>query len=253
MADALVTLLNRAGYQPVFLPRTGLTPPELYNYGKETGKARLIRRGPLADYLPEPVDFEVIRSSLPDISHAHTSSKDLSASVSFLSRCLACLGITAVPSLDLSFAGTNQLVFAFKGVWSLRVEPSALDHMLRSLDLGAIPEEYVERGFLHVAYDYAFTPSLVVQREDRRAFSAGVDGDIGQFIQLGADAKVAVEDRSTISFNVANAHVPAFAYKSGRLVHDTRWRFYPEETYRSGTEESSRPFVMRRGVVLDAE
>jgi hypothetical protein len=38
-----------------------------------------------------------------------------------------------------------------------------------------------------------------------------------------------------------------------RLVHDTRWRFYPEETYRSGAEEQSRPFVIRRGVVLDAE
>jgi hypothetical protein len=38
-----------------------------------------------------------------------------------------------------------------------------------------------------------------------------------------------------------------------RLVHDTRWRFYPEETYRSGAEEQSRPFVIRREFVLDAE
>jgi hypothetical protein len=253
VADALVTLLNRAGYQPVFLPRTGLTPPELYNYGKQTGKARLIRRGPFADYLPEPVKFDVIRSSLPDISHSRTSSKDLSASLDFLRRCLACLGITAVPSLDLSFAGTKRLVFAFKNVWSLRVEPSALDHALRDLDLGAIPQEYAERGFLHLAYDYVFTPSLAIQREDRREFAAGVDGDIGEFIQLGADAKVTVEDRSTITFDATTDDVPAFAYKSGRLMYDTRWRFYPEETYRSGTEESSRPFVVRRGVVLEIE
>ena len=44
MADQLVKLLNQYRYQPVFLPRTGLLPPELYNFVKPSLK----RRGPLA-------------------------------------------------------------------------------------------------------------------------------------------------------------------------------------------------------------
>ena len=48
-------------------------------------------------------------------------------------------------------------------------------------------------------------------------------------------------------------HVLRLREGSVALVYDTRWRFYPEETYRSGAGESSRPYVVRRGVVLEAE
>ena len=50
MADRLVKLLNAEGYVPIKLPRTGVVPPELYNYDATARK--LIRRGPLKAYLP---------------------------------------------------------------------------------------------------------------------------------------------------------------------------------------------------------
>lgn len=252
MADALVEVLNRVGYQPVLLPATGLEPPDLYNYAKVDGRARLIRRGPLTAYLPDGVKLTVRRSALADISYKQTSSKSLSGAVDFLSQCLSVLGITAVPRLDLSFTGSKNFVFSFVGVTSLRVEPSDIDFSLKRLQLGAIPDDYVERGFLHIAYDYAFAASLTMQRSDGRAFAAGADVDIGQFVQVGANAKVAVDTENTIAFHATTNKLPAFAYKAGRLVRDTRWRFYPEETLRSGGDEARRPFVMRRGVVLEA-
>src|SRR3712207_6305207 len=52
MADALVQALNRTGFQPVFLPSTGLTPPDLYNFTRRAGKPRLVRREPFPPHLP---------------------------------------------------------------------------------------------------------------------------------------------------------------------------------------------------------
>jgi hypothetical protein len=254
MTDALVRALNRTGFQPIFLPSTGLTPPDLYNFTRRAGKPRLVRRGPFARYLPESVTLPVSRSTMADISHQRTSAKGLSASTEFLSQCLACLGITSVPRIDLSFAGSSKLSFAFRGVWSLRVDPADIDHALEKLDLGAIPDEYVDRGFLHIAYEYAFATDLVLQREDGKNLNVAAEADIAAFITLGSAGKVQLDDRSTVSFAAADgADAPAFAYRAGRLVRDTRWRFYPEETYRSQGEAEQQPYVLRRGLVLDAE
>jgi hypothetical protein len=250
MADALVQALNRTGFQPVFLPSTGLAPPDLYNFTRRSGKPRLVRRGPLARYLPGAAALPVRRSTLPDINHQRTSGKGLSASTAFLTQCLACLGITGVPRIDLSFAGTDRLAFAFRGVWSLRVDPADLDHALERLDLGAIPDEYADRGFLHIAYEYAFATSLLLHREDGKELHLGAETDLAGFITLGAGGTVRLDDQTTLSFAAAGRDAPAFAYRAGRLTRDSRWRFYPEETYRSHGETQREPYVPRRGLVL---
>ncbi len=200
------------------------------------------------------MSFQVVRSSLADISQVQSTGKNLSASIGFLTQCLACLGITGVPKLDLNFVGATKLVFGFRDVSSLRVDPAEIDHTLRRLDLGAIPAEYAEQGFLHIAYEYAFATTLLMRREDGRSFSISAESDIAHFIDLGAKASLRLESSNTVSFMAAErAEAPAFAYRAGRLMRDTRWRFYPEETYRSGGPIDTRPYVLRRGLVLEAE
>jgi hypothetical protein len=254
MTDALVATLNRAGFQPIFLPQTGLTPPELYNLTSARHKPRLVRRGPLSRYLPQAMSFPITRVSLADITHVRTTGKSLSASAEFLSQCLACLGVTSAPKLDLSFAGSAKLAFAFRDVYSSRVDPADVDHALENLDLGAIPPEYVDRGFLHIAFEYAFAKALVMQREDGKDFAVRAGADISSFISLGLGASFNVESASIISLAAApGAEAPAFAYRAGRLTRDTRWRFYPEETYRLGNPTEARPYIARRGIVLEVD
>ena len=56
MADELVRALNKLGYLPVFLPRTKVEPPELYNYARTN--QRLIRRGALSAHVPKAKDLK---------------------------------------------------------------------------------------------------------------------------------------------------------------------------------------------------
>ncbi len=83
--DAFVKMLNGIGYQPVLMPRTGVVPPELYVYNNE----KLVRRGPLADYLPAGVVIPTPQQGhLSSIEHHETSKKSLSMAANFLGDAL---------------------------------------------------------------------------------------------------------------------------------------------------------------------
>jgi hypothetical protein len=247
-------MLNRAGFQPIFLPYTGIRPPELYNFARRAVGPRLVRRGPLADYLPASAELPVVKAELPDITHQHTTAKRMSAATDFLAKALACLGIAALPAIDLGFAGSAKLVFTLRDVHSLRVEPSLLDRTIQQLDLDAIPAEYLDLGFLHIAYEYAYARSIVLRRQDAQALHTGVKGDVASLIDLGAEVEVSAEDHYSLRFSARHGReVPAFAYRAGRLQRDSRWRFYPMEIRRSATDETPTPYLLRRGIVLDVE
>ncbi|MBZ5685251.1 MAG: hypothetical protein LAP86_09455 [Acidobacteriia bacterium] len=102
MADALVVMLNSYGYQPVFLPRTGLVPPELYNFAKK----KLVRRGELARFFQKPVSFTPTSGRLGDLQGKLESKKNYGAAIDFMQQALRVLGIDAVPRIDLSFTGS---------------------------------------------------------------------------------------------------------------------------------------------------
>jgi hypothetical protein len=75
--DDLVRLLNKKGYQPVMLPRTNVRPPEMYTYADQ----RLIRRGPLTDYLPDSVTVELSLSKPPPYFAGLSTAKQPTADV----------------------------------------------------------------------------------------------------------------------------------------------------------------------------
>ncbi|HXT15049.1 MAG TPA: hypothetical protein VN706_05435 [Gemmatimonadaceae bacterium] len=254
MPDALVRELNRLGFQPVFLPETGFEPPELYNYAPET--QRLVRRGPLAKYLAAAKNVEVEEGELADISYKHTSDKKLDASISFLENALRAIGISAVPKIDLGFAGTTSFAFSFTGVTYKRVDPASLDPIIRGMKTAGIPQKYLDAGQLHIAYQYAYARELLMTRSDRKAFSTDIMGDVGAYIDLGVKGSVSVANDSTIAFKSASSSPAAFAYKAGRLrqeEHNGPWVFDPEVVSRKGLVETSQPFIPQRAIVLFAE
>ena len=249
MADALVELLNSLGYQPVFLPRTGVVPPELYNLAN----GRLVRRGPLKDYLPAVASLLPTEGQLANIAYRKTTKKRLKGATAFLERALKCIGIASVPKLDLSFAATSELSFAFADVSYASVDPSRLDPLLKDLATGAIPAAYVEEG-LHIAYEYMYARRLLMSRADGSSFDEDISGKIGGFVDLGVAGSVSVESTTTISFESHDRRSVAFAYKAGRLEQENgKWSFYPEEVLRGIEGDTSLPYVIEPGRVLELD
>jgi hypothetical protein len=252
MSDALVTMLNSYGYQPVFLPRTGLLPPELYNFAKK----RLVRRGEFARFFQKPVTFTPTKGRLADLQGKVTSNKHYDAAVGFLQKALQVLGISGVPKIDLSFTGSKGFVFAFSEVTYQAVDPAVLDGILQDLSIPlAIPDSYVQFGDLHIAYEYAYANTLTMSRSDGKSFDADISGEVGAYINLGAKGSIELKSNSTVSFSSSSGEVAAFAYKAGQLHKDKeRWTFEPEVVKRTkdGTE---RPevYVPSRNRVLVAE
>jgi hypothetical protein len=250
MSDVLVRALNGLGYQPVFLPRTGLEPPEIYHLSKKG----LVRHGPLADCLPPGTSFKHTTGALGDIEYKYTSAKSHSGACTFLGNALRCIGISSIPKIDLSFSGTNELSFAFSGVTYDSVDPTKIGPLLVDFRAAAIPMDYVESGLLHIAYEYAFAKSVLLSRSDNREFAEDISGRVGEFIDLGTRGKVRVESRTTLSFAGAGGDVAAFAYKAGRLEKTgERWTFRPEDVQRGAPAGSERPWLAAPGVVLSVD
>ena len=250
--DALVRELNKLGYQPVFLPQTDLEPPELYNYSPK--QRRLVRRGPLADYFPSNVEFRVLESTLSDIRYKYTSDKNIGATASFLENSLRCVGIDALPKLDLKFAGSKSFSFAFTDVKCRRLAPSQVDLLIKELQIGAIPHDIVEADRLHIVYEYAYANELLMSRSDRKAFSEDVSSKVGDFIDIGTKGSITVASESTISFKGASGQQAAFAFKAGYLSREDgsgRWEFHAEEMHKADADAA--PYILAPGVVLTLE
>jgi hypothetical protein len=252
MADALVKLLNGFGYHPVWLPETGVKPPQLYNASNH----KFIRRGTLKKYIPELKNVKPSSGKLADIEHKETTGKSAKAAVSFLEQALRCLGVTQVPKLDLSFAGGKELVFAFTGVTYQSVDPAVLDPLLEKIQLGAIPDKDVQGGQLHIAYRYAYAENLVMGRKDQKEFSVDLNGKLDQFVNVGAGLKVRVEKNTVVSFANPGKEPAAFAFMAGQLTKGkTHWEFHPQVTQLSAAGEvvDTKPYLVARGIVFDVE
>jgi hypothetical protein len=253
--DALVQLLNSIGYQPILLPRTGLKPPELYVYDGE----KLVRHGPLAKYLPAEVPAPPVQQGqLSSIEHHQTSNKSSSLAASFLGDALKCIGISSAPKLDLSFANSRNITFSFESVTYQAIDPADIDQELGKLITGAIPEEYIANGYLHIAYEYAFAASLTMKVGGNGGFSWDAKAiQIGTYIDLGAQGKVSLSGEDTVTFSTNNGSNAAFAFKVGRLERRGRkWFFFPEEDAGQGflaDESAAQPYLLERGVVLRVE
>lgn len=253
MSDALVNMLNSYRYQPVFLPRTGLIPPELYNFANK----RLVRRGQLGRFFEKPISFTPTKGKLGDLQGKLKSNKHFDAAVGFLQQALQALGISGVPKIDLSFTGSKEFVFAFSDVTYQSVDPAVLDGMLQNLTIPfAIPDAYVQMGGLYIAYEYAYANALTMSRSDGKKFDGDISGNVGAYIDLGAKGSAELQANSTIAFSSKAGEVAAFAYKAGQLhKNGKRWTFEPEVVMRGADGKVTRktPFLPARTVVLIAE
>jgi hypothetical protein len=252
MADALVRVLNGLGYQPVFLPKGNVDPPEIYHYLRDA--QRLVRIGELKNFLPAVAELQPSEGPLSDVNLAYTSDKKGKASVSFLEKALRCIGIDAAPKITLGFAGSRDFSFAFTNVRYRSVDPARLAPLLADMSSAGIPKEYIENGRLHLAYEYAYASQLVMSRGDKQAFSNDISGKVGEFIDLGIKGSVSVESKTTISFKSSTGISVAFAYKAGRLERQgKKWVLFPEEVNRSGFQEERSPFLPQPAVVLSVD
>jgi hypothetical protein len=238
MADVLVKALNALGYQPVFLPRTGIAPPELYTFVKP----RLVRHGDLRLYLNNAEVPKPTRGKLADIQTTQTSGKNFGAATDFLKSALTALGITSIPKVDLSFAGTGAFVFSFSNLTYASVDPAEIELLLPNL---SIPPA--------ISYEYAYSDTLLMSRADGTTFANDISGKVADFINVSTNTKVEVQGNRVVSFVSTIGEKAAFAYKAGRVrKEEDRWIFEPETVQRDESGESIA-FVPAKGVVLRAE
>ena len=190
---------------------------------------------------------------LPDIEHHHTSGKRLSDATKFLHNALCCIGVEPA-KLSLSFAGSDDLVFAFSQVTTARIDPSDLDPLLQQLEIHAIPDEYVASGALHIAYEYVYARRVSLRRDQGKGFDAEIGGRLREFFDLGAKGRVRMEGNTTLTFTASDEVPAAFGYKAGQLrLESGKWSFYPEVVSNVRDDAGSlvqAPYLPARGVVL---
>ena len=257
MIDDLVWELNQLGYQAAWLPQTGLVPPDLYNLASVAGARRLVRRGPLGDYLPAIAALPVHRGQTADIEHHHTTKKKLTGAAQFLARALRYLGVSAIPKLDLGFTGGSELTIAFADVQFARVDASAIEPLLAQLEIHAIPEAVVAGGRLHIAYEYLYAGGVQVARADHKAFEVDVAGRIGEVIDVRGGVRVSIEHGTRLAFSGSGERA-AFAYKAARLTRPgARWELETTVATRSPDQAADQAagaayLPAAIGVVLEA-
>ena len=251
MADQFVKMLNSYGYVPVLLPKTGLVPPELYNFDNH----KLIRLGALSDCIKDSVTFTPTAGNLADFEGKITSKKDIGGAVKFLNNALSVIGLTSVPTFNFSFAGSNEFVFAFKNVTFKTVDPLTIDKTLQALTFPlAIPQEYLNENNMHIAYEYAYSTTFTMSRADHQEFTGDASLAIKDVVDLGPKVKVEVTRNATITFTTKDGNVPAFAYKAGQLVQENgHWTFKPEIVQKGFVGGASLPYLPAHGVVLRVE
>lgn len=226
MPDAIVTHLNELGYQPVFLPMTGIVPPEVYG----SGEGRLSRYGPLIDYVRDNRDVSLTPhdSEAPDITHLYTSRKKMSATLQFLAAALRCLGVSFTPEFSLSGLRDTHLVFAISGLTARSVSAGLIQQVLGSLDPSLARHVRPDGGGLHIVHEYLYAERLQIRRVAARKGS--VDGSLtpADFGELKMNASVTQEDERTLAFAPASGARVAFAYRAGWLRREgSLWTFVP--------------------------
>jgi hypothetical protein len=254
--DKLVEWLNSKGYMPVYLPRAGAVPPDMYVHTD----THLVRMGGLRNYLPQDVHLpKNVKNRLPDIQFHSTSKKSIRGAATFLQNVLRVLGILNAPSLKLSFAGNGDVVFRLVDVTYDEIEPAAVAKVISHLVTDTIPEQYVKGNKMHIAYNYAYAARLEMRRADGSKFSGALtNAQIQNLFKLGAAAKAEFEGGDALTFSAGDAAPIAFAYKAGGVRYENGiYKFFPSDNSvqgfaarGGGTDELYLP---ARGVVLNVE
>jgi len=232
-------------------------PGELWYYKRGDdgagggGEPRLVRLGALSKVLPAAAGLAVSEGALGDIEAQYTSEKKLTAAVGFLKDALACIGISAVPKIDLGFAGSSDFSFSFTGVRFRSIDTLDLFPLVDQIVTSGFPKEYVEQGLLHIVYEYAYASELLLSRGDKQSFSADISGSVGTYFDLGGKGSVSTSGKASISFKGDANMQAAFAYKAGRLLREKgHWVFQPEVVLTRGLTAESLAFVPQRAIPL---
>jgi hypothetical protein len=253
--DTLTRILNARRFEPLLMPRTNLTAPDIWVYDNNS----LVWWGSLADFVPPGLLPTVLDSGeMPDLNHVETSRKGASAAGSFLRQALACIGVSSAPKLDLSFGRGRDIAFSFADITTRGVAPASLGRALAQFAPGIIPHAQVAAGMVHVAYEYAYAETLNMRFAADASASLNLKAlQLDGFIDLGGKADIKVSSETTLSFKGKGAPA-AFAFKVGQLVRERgKWAFHVTEILGQGATADegaiAEPYLLRPGAVLVGE
>ena len=245
MSDELVRVLSKGGYQPIFLPRTGVQPPEVYGVVEK----RLVRHGPLQSYVRGAADLQRKTGHLPEIEAHRTSKKGANASAKFLLRALSCIGVDGLRA-DLGLDSSEKLTFSFVDVTFEMVEPADIQRLFTQTLRVQFPRHLLRTGTAHVVYEYLFARRLRIVRErsQNTAFTLGAS------LTKELEGAISVTNESDSSFVLSSPNPihAAFAFRAGLVLEEgSSLAFYPEVTkaLMGGEDAGLTPYMPFRGMV----
>jgi hypothetical protein len=215
MNDPVMSQLSAQGYQPIFLPLPGISPPEIYVYLPQTRK--LERHGPLSFFLPEANHFTPEERPGPDLGNMMTQTMDGKATVNFLGKILNWFGISGDMNATFHFADNARFRYRFHDVTALVIERHNVDNLIRDLKFSGSLERHMVAGNVHIVLEYLYARKIELRHADGKNFDIATTAELDGLFNASASNKLERQKNGYISFKSQQGVGAAFAYKAKQI------------------------------------
>jgi hypothetical protein len=253
--DPLIKYLNQRGYMPIVLPRGGLMPPTLYSL--EGNRYVLIRS--LASLVDKRADLKRVLQTTawptPELEKEIAALHAGKASIGFLGKILARLGIGGDPRIEAALDAGDDTRFKFEGVELRSVEPGLVLDVIRKLPQADFGDAALASHKLHIAYEYLYARKVSIGTGDVLDGSFKAGGKIAEVAEIGVSVQGKRTRAELTSYN--GGEPVAFAFKVGRLLRSKgaygfEWQVQPGFGL-APEEEGPKPYLSRTGQVYEID
>jgi len=252
--ELLLAFFTERGYQPILIARSDLIPPDIYLLGE----GRYRRLGPLREllkhqsHLPEPQI-----GTVPELEKVETRSREAALSFAFFSQILERCGLTGSPKGTAKANLAGDVILRFQDVTVKEVSPTAIEAALNiGLDTKKLDNDRIEKGIVHVAYEYLYSSRVEIILGNRSHVSIGLSAGLANAAEAKADGSSRQEGVDATSYQAKDKPV-AVAFKAAQLVRDgSNWRLRLMRSSAAGIgprEAIRTPYVFNPNAILTIE
>lgn len=215
LQDPLFKLLNKRGYLPILMPRSGVWPPTVYSLEGD----QLVLKAPLKDYFNEGSDaLAKLRSTpaaAPDLAKVIGAQRAGKATLNLLDQILQFFNLSGGVQAKLSGRQDEGLDVSFTDVRVRTVPPDVILRVIQDLPSETFNKEEVGLGKVHIAYEYLYAHKLSVFAGGRAEVHADVGVGVDKAAGISGGYGSASKDKE--SMTAGGTEPLAIALKVGAL------------------------------------
>jgi hypothetical protein len=254
MSDSVIAALSAQGYQPIFLPETGLSPPDIYVFDKNQKK--LVRYGPLSGYAREARRIVPKPHKTPSFGNVTTRALETTTTMSLMRRLMRLIGLGgAKVEASFHFAGDSRFRYEFREITVKAVDRHEVQPIVRELKFHNILDSLVTDGSVHLVLEYLYAKRIVMRLADGSDFDAHVTADVEKLVQAAASGRVHREGKGFLTFEAEGEEGAAFAYKALQVfLYDGKLDIgLGAKTLGEPADKEPAPYIPAPGEFLDVE